>query len=79
MEQVREIISKGSTLDQLMSEVKVLTKVLTKEDRHSLLDMVSMREAVIEIPPDFSHEGRPLDHLEQTQNLEEVNKTKSVP
>ena len=48
MEQFRSDISKGCPLEQLMSEVKVLTR----EDRHSLLDMVAMKESVVEIPPE---------------------------
>ena len=37
MEQVRDVISKGSSVDQLQYELKVLTK----EDRQSLLDTAS--------------------------------------
>lgn len=48
MGQFRTDISKGCPLDQLMSEVKVLTW----EDRHSLLDMVAIKESLVAIPPE---------------------------
>lgn len=47
MEQVREIISKGASADQLQHELKVLTR----EDRQSLLDLACVRDASAVIPP----------------------------
>ena len=47
MEQVRDVISKGSSVDQLQYELKVLTK----EDRQSLLDTASVHDVSTVIPP----------------------------
>lgn len=47
MGQVREIISKGASAEQLQHELKVLTR----EDRQSLLDLASVRDVSIVIPP----------------------------
>lgn len=47
MEQVREIISKGASTDQLQYELKVLTR----EDRQSLLDLATVHDASVVIPP----------------------------
>ena len=47
MGQVREIISKGASADQLQHELKVLTR----DDRQSLLDLASVHDAATVIPP----------------------------
>lgn len=47
MGQVREVISKGASADQLQHELKMLTKA----DRQSLLDLASVRDAATVIPP----------------------------
>lgn len=47
MEQVREIISKGASADQLQYELKVLTR----EERQSLLDLACVHDASAVIPP----------------------------
>lgn len=47
MEQVRGMISKGSSLDQLQYEFKTLTK----EDRQSLLDQAGIHDAIATISP----------------------------
>lgn len=47
MEQVRGMISKGSSLDQLQHEVKTLTK----EDRQSLLEQAGIHDATATISP----------------------------
>lgn len=48
MEQVREIISKGTSADQLQHELKALTK----EDRQALLEQASIHDATATISPD---------------------------
>ena len=47
MEQVWDHISKGCSADQLQHKLKMLTK----EDRQSLLDLASVRGASAVIPP----------------------------
>ena len=47
MGQVREIISKGASADQLQHELKVLTR----DDRQSLLDLARVHDAATVIPP----------------------------
>lgn len=47
MEQVRDLISKGASTEQLQYELRVLTR----EDRQSLLDLASVHDASAEIPP----------------------------
>lgn len=47
MEQLRDIISKGSSVDQLSHEVKALTK----EDRQSLLDQVTVHDSTAIVSP----------------------------
>ena len=47
MEQVREVISKGTPADQLQHELKVLTK----EDRQLLLEEASVKDAKATISP----------------------------
>lgn len=48
MEQVREILSKGSSIEQLQSELATLGK----EDRQTLLGTVFGKESAISIPAD---------------------------
>ena len=48
MEQVREILSKGSSMEQLQSELTVLGKA----ERQSLLERVLGKDSAVKIPAD---------------------------